>query len=108
VGQAAAVPFLLALVGVLGFVAGPAQAAVSRAIEARADVIALDLTRDPTTFAQMQRTLALAALSDLDPPRALHAWFASHPTAPERIALARTWAATTDTPPPPPLAPTSK
>lgn len=108
VGQAAAVPFLLALVGVLGFVAGPAQAAVSRAIEARADVIALDLTRDPTTFAQMQRTLALAALSDLDPPRALHAWFASHPTAPERIALARTWAATTDTPPPPPLAPTSQ
>ncbi len=77
----------------LGFVGGPAEALVSRHIEARADVVALELTEDADTFIRMQRTLAVTALSDLDPPRALHLWFASHPTAPERIAMARTWAA---------------
>jgi len=92
-GEAAAVPFALAVLAVLGFAAGPVESLLSRPVEARADVVALDLTGDPETFVRMQRTLALAALSDVDPPRLLHLWFASHPTAPERIALARTWAA---------------
>jgi STE24 endopeptidase len=105
-GQAAAVPFVLATVAVLGFVGGPGEALVSRHIEARADVVALDLTADPDSFVRMQRTLALTALSDLDPPRVLHWWFASHPTAPERIATARTWAEAASLPVPPPLAPT--
>jgi STE24 endopeptidase len=105
VGQAAAVPFVLATVTVLGFLAGPGEALLSRHVEARADIVALDLTREPSTFAQMQRTLATTALSDLDPPRALHLWFASHPTSPERIALARTWAQLNGEPVPAPLAP---
>jgi STE24 endopeptidase len=104
-GQAAAVPFVLAVVTVLGVVAGPAQAAYSRQVETRADVVALDLTRDPGTFAEMQRTLALRSLADVDPPRALYLAFATHPTAPGRIALARTWAALQGQDPPPPLAP---
>jgi STE24 endopeptidase len=102
-GQAAAVPFLLALVTLVGFVAGPAQALISRQIEARADAVALDLTGNPETFVRMQHTLAVTALSDVDPPRLLHWWFSSHPTAPERIAMARTWAALNDHPIPPPL-----
>lgn len=101
-GCAEAVPFVLAAVTVLGFVAGPVEALVSRQIEARADAIALEITEDADTFVRMQRTLALASLSDLDPPPALHAWFASHPTAPQRIALARAWASATDTSVPPP------
>jgi STE24 endopeptidase len=105
IGQAAAVPFVLATASVLGFLAGPAEAAISRQVETRADVVALDLTADPATFTRMQRTLALTALSDVDPPRALYAWFASHPTAPGRIALARTWAAANGEPTPPNLAP---
>jgi STE24 endopeptidase len=104
-GQAAAVPLLLALVSLLGFVSTPGESAVSRHIEARADAVALEITGDAATFARMQRTLAVTALSDLDPPRMLHWWFASHPTAPERIAMARTWATATDSPVPPPLAP---
>jgi STE24 endopeptidase len=103
-GQAAAVPFVLAVATVLGVIAGPVEAAVSRQVEARADVVALDLTRDPATFTRMQRTLALTALSDVDPPPLLYLWFASHPTAPGRIALARTWAAANDEPTPPDLA----
>ncbi len=104
-GQAAAVPFVLAVVSVLGFVSGPAQAAYSRQVETRADVVALDLTRDPGTFAAMQRTLALRSLADVDPPRALYLAFATHPTPPGRIALARTWAVLQGQEPPPPLAP---
>lgn len=102
VGQAAAVPFVLATVTVLGFVGGPGEMTVSRHIEARADVVALELTGDADTFVRMQHSLAVAALSDVDPPRALHWWFASHPSAPERIALARTWASATGKPVPAP------
>jgi len=73
-------------------VAGPAGALVSRRIEARADVHALDLTADPATFVAMQRRLSVANLSDLDPNPVVYGLFASHPTGPERIALARDWA----------------
>jgi STE24 endopeptidase len=79
---------------------------VSRRIEARADVHALDLTRDAGTFTQMQRSLAVTNLSDLDPPPLLFAWFASHPTAPQRNTLARDWALGHGEPVPPPLAAT--
>ena len=105
-GTSAAVPLLLALVTLLGFVSGPGQAAVSRAIEAHADAVALDLTEDPDTFVRMQHTLATASLADVDPPRLLHWWFGTHPTASDRIAMARTWAAANDRPVPPPLTPT--
>jgi len=104
-GRAEGAPVVLAAGPGLGVVGGPGEALVSRHIEARADAIALEITQDADTFVRMQRTLALASLSDLDPPRALHWWFASHPTAPERIAMARTWATATNGPVPPPLAP---
>jgi STE24 endopeptidase len=83
---------VLAVVAVAGVVTAPGQALVSRRIETRADIHALDLTRDPQTFAEMQRSLALAAKADLDPPAILFGMFASHPTPPQRIAVARTWA----------------
>lgn len=104
-GDGRAVALVLAVVAVLGLVGGPAGNLVSRRIEARADVHALDLTRDPVTFAQMQRALAVQGLSDLDPHPLVYAVFASHPTSPERIALARTWARLRMVPEPPDLAP---
>jgi STE24 endopeptidase len=85
----AALLFVLQLGGLL---ASPAGSLVSRRIEARADVHALDLTADPAGFAAMQRRLSVANLSDLDPNPVVYALFASHPTGPERIALARDWA----------------
>lgn len=91
-GDPRALALVLAVSAVLGFAASPLQNLVSRRVEARADVFALDLTRDPTTFVAMQRRLATANLADLDPPALVYGLFASHPTAPERIALARTWA----------------
>jgi len=100
-----AVALLLALVTVLGVLTGPAQQLISRRIEARADVHALDLTSDPQAFAEMQRRLGLTNLSDLDPPPWLFVLFASHPTTPQRIAMSRTWARQHDQPVPGPLVP---
>lgn len=104
VGDPRSLALVLALVAVFGTLTGPVQNLVSRHIEARADAHALNLTEDPATFARMQRQLAVRNLSDLDPPRVHHLLFASHPTAPERIAMARTWARLHHVPEPPPLA----
>jgi STE24 endopeptidase len=49
----------------------------------------------------MQRRLATQNLSDVDPPAVVYGLFASHPTAPERIAMARTWARVAGVPEPP-------
>ena len=85
------VPLVLALVAVGSFAVGPASNLVSRRIEARADVHSLDLTRDPRTFADSQRRLALANLSDLDPHPLAYALFATHPSTTERLAMVREW-----------------
>ncbi|WBB79958.1 M48 family metallopeptidase [Micromonospora sp. WMMD882] len=83
---------LVALVTVVGAVATPAQAAISRRVEARADAHALALTGDPATFEAMQRRLAGANLADPDPPRWEYLHSASHPSTVERIAAARAYA----------------
>nr|BFE88662.1 hypothetical protein GCM10020093_112630 [Planobispora longispora] len=67
---------LLSLATVLS---GPAQNVVSRNVEARADVHALDLTRDPATFIAMQKRLAIANISDLSPDVVEYVLYASHP-----------------------------
>jgi STE24 endopeptidase len=85
------VPLVLALLAVGTLVLAPAGNLVSRRIEARADVHALDLTRDAQTFAGSQRRLALTNLSDLEPHPLAYALFATHPSATERLALAREW-----------------
>jgi STE24 endopeptidase len=87
------------LVTALTTATGPLQALVSRRVEARADVHALDLTRDPDTFVASERRLALTNLADLEPNRALYLLFASHPSTPERIELARAWARREGVPP---------
>ena len=97
-GDGRAVALLLALVAVLGFVSGPAQALISRRIEARADLHSLELTRDPAALIAMQRRLAVRNLSDLDPSPLVFGMFASHPTSPQRIAIARAWAAANGVP----------
>jgi len=86
------VALLLFAVAVFGFVSTPFGNLVSRRIEARADVHSLDLTGDPATFVETERRLALTNLSDLEPNPVIYALFFTHPSTPERIALARIWA----------------
>ena len=86
------VALLLAGVTVLLQVAGPVQNLVSRRIEARADVHALDVTHDPATFVRMQRSLSARNLDELSPTLFEYALWNTHPTGPERIAMGREWA----------------
>ncbi|WP_229073811.1 M48 family metallopeptidase [Actinoplanes sp. DH11] len=92
IAEPRAIGLLLAVTTVAGLVAGPAQAFVSRRVEARADTHALDLTGDPATFEAMQRRLGTVNLSDPDPPHWEHAMFASHPSTVQRMAAARAYA----------------
>jgi STE24 endopeptidase len=55
-------------------------------------VHALDLTRDPATFMDMQRELSVRNISDLSPDAFERFMWMSHPSSPERLALAREWA----------------
>jgi STE24 endopeptidase len=87
----AGVPLLLTIYGLSSFVTLPAVNAVSRAVEARADVHALDLTGNAGGFADMQRRLAATNLNDPSPPQWRHLWFGTHPTTAERVALAEGW-----------------
>jgi Zn-dependent protease with chaperone function len=91
-GDGRAVALVLALVAVLTLVAGPVENLMSRRIETRADVHALGLTRDPEVMVEMQRRLSVTNLSDLTPAPWEFLLFATHPTGPERIGLARDWA----------------
>ncbi|MEV4512912.1 M48 family metallopeptidase [Dactylosporangium sp. NPDC049525] len=92
IGEPRAVALLIAVATVAGLLAGPAQAFVSRRVEARADRHALQLTDDPAGFEAMQGRLALVNLGDPDPNPVEQFLFGSHPTAVERMAEARAWA----------------
>src|SRR5205085_2751356 len=90
-GDPRIVALVLFLIAVGTLISTPLQHLVSRHIEARADVHALDLTRAPDTFIAMQRELAMTNLSEPDPPAVLQWFFGSHPTTAERVRLARDW-----------------
>ena len=97
-GDPRVVPLVLLLAAGGTVLSTPVQNLVSRQIEARADVRALDLTEDPAAFVAMQRRLAATNLSDPTPPAAWQWWFGSHPTAAQRVALAEDWARLADEP----------
>jgi STE24 endopeptidase len=91
-GDPRVAPFLLLVVSVFELITLPLGAALSRRWEREADRSSLELTGDPQAFESAHRRLARANLADLEPPRAVYALLFSHPTPPERIAAARTWA----------------
>ena len=80
---------VLALLAVGTLLSSPIQNGISRRIETRADVDALETTQDPESFTALQRALALRSLADPTPPAWSQWWFGSHPTALERVAIAR-------------------
>jgi STE24 endopeptidase len=92
IGEPRAIGLVLAVATLAGLAGGPAQALVSRRIEARADAHAMTLTGDPATFEAMQRRLGTVNLSDPDPPAWEYVMSASHPSTVERMAAARAYA----------------
>ena len=89
VGEVGAVPMILALAAIAAVLASPVQNGISRQIETRADVDALETTKAPQPFVALQRRLAIKSLADPNPPAWSQWWFGSHPTVLERIAIAR-------------------
>lgn len=90
-GDVRVVPLVLFLAALAPLLLAPLTNLVSRHIEARADVHALDLTRDVPTYLASERKLATTNLSDLDPNPVVYNLFFTHPSDPERLALAREW-----------------
>jgi STE24 endopeptidase len=66
----------------------PLLSALSRRFERQADLFALRATGELPTFERVMTTLARRNLGDLAPPRWAYLLMFSHPTAPERLALA--------------------
>jgi STE24 endopeptidase len=64
---------------------------LSRAVEARADTFALELTDDPKGMIELQQQLADRNLSDPDPPGVFTFLFGTHPPAIDRIGAALAW-----------------
>lgn len=83
------VAVVLALIAIGSLASAPAGNAISRRIETRADVTALEVTEDPRAFIAMQKKLSVRSLSDPTPPTASQFWFGSHPTLLQRVSLAR-------------------
>jgi STE24 endopeptidase len=97
-GRAAgAAAFAVAVSVTLPYAAAPVTNLISRHVEARADVHALEVTGDAEAFVRMQRGLATANLTRLEPTWWQTALFGTHPDPVWRIALARAWSATEGT-----------
>jgi STE24 endopeptidase len=87
-GGVGVVPRVLALVAIGTLLAAPVQNGISRQLETRADQTALEVTKAPQAFVDLQRRLALRSHADPTPPAWSQWWFGSHPTVLQRIGLA--------------------
>jgi STE24 endopeptidase len=87
-GTAAAVPATVLAVSVMAPALTAISNQLSRAVEKRADLFALELTREPETLIEFQRRITIQNVSDPDPPAAVHYLLGTHPTPMERIGLA--------------------
>jgi STE24 endopeptidase len=86
------VPLALLCAFVLSLAALPAANALSRRYEAEADWLALTATRDPQAVEGLVRGLAVAGLSDPDPPGWSRVFLSTHPSPLERIGMAEAFA----------------
>jgi Zn-dependent protease with chaperone function len=86
-----AVPLALLVLATLSFLALPAQNVITRHMEAEADWVALETTRDPESATGLFRRFTIAALADPDPPTWSYVLVESHPTIVQRIAMAEAW-----------------
>ena len=90
----AQLPALALAASLIGVPTGILASRLSRAIERRADHFSLELAGAPEAFISFERAAALQNVADLDPPRWVSRWLASHPPAAERIGAAVAFAET--------------
>jgi STE24 endopeptidase len=87
-GEPASLPALALALAVVTFGGTVISNQLSRAVENRADADSLELTHEPREFIQLERRLALANVTEPDPPKAFQLVFGTHPTTVERIGIA--------------------
>lgn len=83
---------VVALVVLLNAASLPVQSALSRRAEAAADLAALELTQDPSTYLAMNTELARSNLTHPSPPRWARWLWSSHPSTAERLTMGERWA----------------
>lgn len=83
----AALPALLLVFSLLTFLASPIENAISRSAEHSADVYAIEMTNDSDAAVRSFQKLAVAGLSDVDPPAIVKFFLYGHPTLLERIVF---------------------
>lgn len=90
------VPALALALGVVSTTVTTVSNQVSRRVEARADAYALQLSGAGSAepFIGFQRKITVKNLGDPDPPGWLHWLLGTHPTAVERIGIAKAYAGT--------------
>lgn len=89
--EPAAVPLAIFVVAALLFVTLPLQTGFTRRIEAEADWVALNTTRDPAAMTGLFRRLGRLAKAQPDPPGWDEFLFGDHPSVIKRIEMAEAW-----------------
>jgi STE24 endopeptidase len=88
-----AVPLALLVAVGLSIAVTPVQNVVTRRLEAEADWVSLQTTRDPESARQVFIDLAETSQADPRPPTWAYLLEGTHPTIMQRIAMANAWAA---------------
>ncbi len=91
IGRPEAVPLALLVVAVYQLVLAPAEAWISRGMEAEADWKALESTADPRGARELFVGFVETGLGDPDPPTWSYLLLESHPTLAQRVAMADAW-----------------
>jgi STE24 endopeptidase len=86
-----AIPLALLALVVLNLLASPLQNAISRHMEAEADWLALQTTRDPTAADGLFREFVPTTLANPDPPTWDYLLLQDHPTIMQRLAMVAAW-----------------
>ena len=89
IAEPAVIPLGLLVAVALSLATLPLQNAVSRRYEAEADWLALTATRDPEGAVALDRRLVTTSLGDPHPPAWAKIVLSTHPSAVERIAMAK-------------------
>lgn len=87
-GDPTLIPFLAFFLAATSLLTLPAQNAISRAQEARADATAIAMTGDPDTAVAVEVRLARENIADLEPNGFIRWAFFTHPATMERIRAA--------------------
>ena len=96
-GAPEAIPLALLVVAVFQLATAPLANHISRRMEAEADWKALEVTRDPAALQGVMQGFSKQGLGDPDPPALVQFVTGTHPALADRIAMARAWAARSQT-----------